>query len=244
MQQFLWGWIKFCGAILSCTRDHFPRQSYNSNKPLIFGPPSVLPHLLEQVVSICLDILIETWNFQLIGLLPTISHLPFPPLLTGDCMLIPPIKGTYSNPWQGKEIVKWINKTLQGSALPVMSRLITRLTGVISPQLTIYFRPLIGAPFHSIYNDHRFAPTQTSQHPIIPTSTTLRRVTPLWWTPVWVILQSKASLDLLVRRLEKKTKMFRNGGEKWWWFDKSTNPYHICPHHYVDIHGLILNNDV
>ena len=41
------------------------------------------------------------------------------------------------------------------------------------------------------------------KHPITqpssPSSQPLsRRATPLWWTPVWVILQSKASLDSLV----------------------------------------------
>ena len=42
---------------------------------------------------------------------------------------------------------------LQGAPLPVISKVITPLIGVFSPQLPIYFRAFFGASCPSIYND-------------------------------------------------------------------------------------------
>ena len=59
--------------------------------------------------------------------------------------------------------IKWMFRVPGWAPTIFANGIIAPVNRVKSPQLPIYFRPLIGAPCHSIYNDRRGPPCINSQ---------------------------------------------------------------------------------
>ena len=113
-----------------------------------------------------------------------------------------------------------------GPQKPVINGVITSISRVISPQLPIYFRPFIGAPFHSICNDRLRRPTL--YHHINCSKTTTFHPRPLFFC-CEAFFSIKRFCVFRSQQVSRLSKLIRN--TLWTWvFRVIINTYNLgCP---------------